>query len=130
MPPTLSKEAFTMLENYYWPGNVRELENAIERAVILCNGTIEIEHLPDRLKKNNSSKLPEQSQAKTNSLEIKTLKEAEIITISNALREAKGNITLAAKYLDISRTTLYKRINDMKLDIESKYTETGGAQLY
>lgn len=38
-PMKFSKQTLTTLEKYPWPGNVRELENAIERAVILCEGT-------------------------------------------------------------------------------------------
>ena len=37
-PMTLSREAFDAIRRYDWPGNVRELANAIERAVILCDG--------------------------------------------------------------------------------------------
>ena len=45
-PPALGAAAITACQRYSWPGNVRELENAIERAVILCDGPeIEPEHL-------------------------------------------------------------------------------------
>ena len=36
----ISKEAMGLLERYSWPGNIRELENVLERAVILCQGTV------------------------------------------------------------------------------------------
>lgn len=120
--PALSKEALTLLQNYYWSGNIRELENSIERAVILCNGIIEIEHLPERLKESNGTKDFKQTEEKTGLLKTKTLKEMETTTIVQALEEARGNITLAAKYLDISRTTLYKRINDLKIVRDRKYS--------
>ena len=38
-PLRFSSQALQLLQSYHWPGNVRELENAIERAVILCDGT-------------------------------------------------------------------------------------------
>ncbi|MDX1589170.1 MAG: sigma-54 dependent transcriptional regulator [Oleiphilaceae bacterium] len=37
---SLSPEAMRLIETYRWPGNVRELENAIERAIILCDGNV------------------------------------------------------------------------------------------
>jgi two-component system response regulator HydG len=40
----LTQDAMTVISNYNWPGNVRELENAIQRAVILCENTTEIDH--------------------------------------------------------------------------------------
>jgi DNA-binding NtrC family response regulator len=46
----ISEEALDVFASYAWPGNVRELENAIERAVVLCDGpTIEKRHLPQSL---------------------------------------------------------------------------------
>jgi DNA-binding NtrC family response regulator len=40
----LSQEAMTVISNYSWPGNVRELENAMQRAVILCENKKQIDH--------------------------------------------------------------------------------------
>ncbi len=45
-PPVLTSEAFEALRRYRWPGNVRELRNVIERAVLLCGASIDLEHLP------------------------------------------------------------------------------------
>jgi len=48
-------DALADLLGYGWPGNVRELENAVERAVVLCNGPrIEREHLPDVVASTNA----------------------------------------------------------------------------
>jgi DNA-binding NtrC family response regulator len=43
-PLSLSSKAIELVTNYQWPGNVRELENAIQRAVILCEDASEISH--------------------------------------------------------------------------------------
>lgn len=43
-PLTLTPEAIQAITTYTWPGNIRELENAIQRAVILCDDETEIDH--------------------------------------------------------------------------------------
>jgi len=48
--PALSPEARDALLTYRWPGNVRELENAVERALVLCDATISLADLPDRVR--------------------------------------------------------------------------------
>ena len=52
----ISTPAIDMLMSYHWPGNVRELENAIERAVLICDGTVvHAHHLPPTLQTAESS---------------------------------------------------------------------------
>src|SRR5690606_2648720 len=46
----ISPSAMEVLKRYDWPGNIRELENIIQHAVIMCDNTIEINHLPETLK--------------------------------------------------------------------------------
>jgi DNA-binding NtrC family response regulator len=53
---TMSKEALQYLMNHPWPGNVRQLESAVERAYILCEGSvIGPDHLPDEIKPNGAA---------------------------------------------------------------------------
>ncbi len=47
--PSVSPPVESLLLTCPWPGNVRELRNAMERAVVLGEGAVELEHLPDRL---------------------------------------------------------------------------------
>lgn len=46
----ITPNAIKSLENYSWPGNIRELENVIQRAIIMCDKIVDIEHLPNNLK--------------------------------------------------------------------------------
>ncbi|MEH7248619.1 sigma 54-interacting transcriptional regulator [Neobacillus niacini] len=119
--PLLTHEAMNLLEQYSWPGNVRELENAIERAVVLSGEIIDIEHLPERLQRANGEKDKHQAKVIDQTIEpsgLQNLKRIENLAIIQAVRECNGNITLAAKQLGISRTTLYKRLRQS--DIKSK----------
>lgn len=95
-----STPAIDMLMEYHWPGNVRELENCIERAVLLCEeGVIHSYHLPPTL----------QTGMESDTLPVVSIEDAvenlEREMIIDALKNTRGNITLAAKIL---RTTVRK----------------------
>jgi len=95
-----STPAIDMLMEYHWPGNVRELENCIERAVLLCEeGVIHGYHLPPTLQTGKES-----DTVPALSLEdaIANLEREMII---DALKNTRGNITMAAKIL---QTTVRK----------------------
>src|SRR6185295_9634307 len=47
---SFSPEAIRVLEQYSWPGNIRELENAVVRAASMCDGTIRVQDLPERVR--------------------------------------------------------------------------------
>jgi DNA-binding NtrC family response regulator len=88
------------LLKYHWPGNVRELKNMIERGVIMCDGSvIEKQHLPLELTRQPQEIIP--------------LQDIEKEHISAALRRCNGNISHAAKALQIPRTTLRDRLRDL-----------------
>lgn len=104
----ISREALDYLVSYNWPGNVRELENAIERAVVLAkNSFVQAEDLA----------LSTHSLARGEgmSLPSKSLWEVESYLIKSVLEEAGWNLKKAARILQISRTTLYSKINKHKI---------------
>jgi Nif-specific regulatory protein len=92
-----STPAIDMLMAYHWPGNVRELENCIERAVLLCEeGVIHTYHLPPTL----------QTGAESDTLHALSLEDAvmamEKEMMVDALKNTRGNATMAAKQLKIT----------------------------
>jgi DNA-binding NtrC family response regulator len=104
----LSAEAMTLLMSHSWPGNVRELENTVQRAVILAHGqTVTVRELPPELRSAPAGSLPE------GSLDIE---QHERSLIERALRRYRGNRRRAAKALNISTVTLWRRMKRYGLD--------------
>ena len=97
-----SPEAAGLLERHPWYGNIRELQHAVERAVILGEGRL---ILPEQL--NLSART---AQTETPSPTPRTLEETEREAVKQALDYCKGNFSLAASRLGISRQTLYNKI--------------------
>ncbi|MCR9228537.1 MAG: sigma-54 dependent transcriptional regulator [Flavobacteriaceae bacterium] len=93
-------DALEVLKRYSWPGNIRELENVVQRAVIMCDGKITLEHLPRELKYKID--FPEK--------EFKTLQEKEREYIEEVLLSTEGNKTKAAEILGINRKTLREKL--------------------
>ena len=110
----LEKSAEKFFLHYAWPGNVRELKNAIERAMIFEEDAfISPQYLPIRLNEPASSASPPSSDAP--SAGSLSLPEAEKKMVVQALRQARGNKSEAARLLGISRDTLRYKIKKMNL---------------
>jgi transcriptional regulator with GAF, ATPase, and Fis domain len=110
----ISTEARTLLLNYSWPGNVRELENAIERAIVLGIGDeIVPEDLPDALLEVQPAK-PSGAQYHDR---INDLKKGMIV---EAVKQAKGHYTEAAKQLGVHPNYLHRLIRNLNLKPELK----------
>jgi transcriptional regulator of acetoin/glycerol metabolism len=85
---------------YSWPGNVRELEHVIERAILMAQGSqIRVEDLGLRGRADGVSRLEEM-----------TLEDAEKYLIQKALVRCGGNVSRAADTLGLSRSALYRRL--------------------
>jgi DNA-binding NtrC family response regulator len=100
--PVIGAEARDALAAYAWPGNVRELKNAIERALVLCDDTIALADLPDRV----SDAGQRAGHAAITPRVRGHLAEVERATIIAALDAEHDNQTRAARRLGLSRRTL------------------------
>jgi len=99
----IQSSAIKKLNQYQWPGNVRELQHAIERAVIMSEGT----SLSDEdfiLLSDRSSSSGEQLFDSYN------LDEIEKTVINKVMKQNQGNVTQAATQLGLTRTSLYRRM--------------------
>jgi DNA-binding NtrC family response regulator len=106
----LSEDALDCLLNYDWPGNVRELRNAIERAVILCDGgLITSEHLPIAVgaSAGRAPALPPGNPVTHTSPAGLTLDAIERDLLRRALASADNNKSRAARLLGLPRGRLY-----------------------
>jgi two-component system NtrC family response regulator len=111
----ISRDAANRLLDYECKGNVRELDQIIRRAVIMGDGDY---IQPDDLHLAESSTALITNQTADNSLSLSQARSyAEIGAIHRAIREAEGNVTKAAKLLDISRPTLYTLIERLNIDL-------------
>lgn len=100
-----------LLLRYDWPGNIRELKNVIERATILAGG--EPLSVEDFSLEVDNAPLVDTGSAGVSAAE--GLETAEKIMILNALDQAGGNKTEAARLLKISRRRLYSRMKVHKI---------------
>jgi DNA-binding NtrC family response regulator len=113
----VSREAQETLVGHAWPGNVRELRNAIERAVILCEGgLITSEHLPLGVVHAPKPQAVGTAPAPPGAL---TLDAAEREMILQALAKAGNNKSKAARLLGLTRAQLRSRIEKHGLTTES-----------
>ena len=99
----ISEAAITRMHKHPWPGNIRELQHAIERAVILSNGSV---LQPEDF---NFTPAGTKDDGQVN-LEQFNLEEVEKLLIRKVLKKYNGNITQAASELGLTRSSLYRRL--------------------
>ena len=111
----IDREALSILMNYRWPGNIRELENCIERAMIMSDSEM-IKPVgspaPDHRRgdgRGGRARCP--FRRRPFSIKEAT-KSIEKRLITDALTETGGNLTKAAKLLEISYRALLYKIKD------------------
>jgi len=109
---TFSKEAEQCLLAHDWPGNVRELRTAVEHGVVLSrDASIDLGDLPAAVTGGGAP-----SPAGTSSLPSLNLEELEKMAIIKALETCGNNKSEAATVLGISRRTLHRKLNELKLE--------------
>jgi DNA-binding NtrC family response regulator len=115
---TFAPEAIAQLQTYSWPGNIRELESTVSRAALSAPGRVirqtdvEFLHAHPTTDASEPARLP-------------TLREAERTHIRRALESTGWNKKEAARLLEISRGTLYRKILEYSLEPETKPAPLG-----
>ena len=106
----VTADAMTALSSHDWPGNVRQLENALERALAVCEGTrIGLEDLPESVR---------QSPANSEGPDMTHLEFKEVVSIARdrasrdyllaLMRKFQGNVTQASEQAGIERESLHR----------------------
>ena len=108
LTPTLSSEARDLFLSYPWSGNVREMMNAVEHALIVCDGEITRNDLPIDMLSG------EISPASDDSFDLKSVERNHIIKV---LHHTHGNKTETARLLKIGLTTLYRKIEEYGITV-------------
>jgi len=96
-----SSGALEAIQDNPWPGNVRQLQHSVERAVLLADGR-KIESM-DIFPGANESQLRDK-------IKPPTLAEQEEITIRDSIQRNGGNLSKAARELEVARSTLYNKL--------------------
>jgi PAS domain S-box-containing protein len=122
---TISDQALDCMASYYWPGNVREFRHVMERACVLCNGSVLLlKHLPEELQKpaskeTHKDRAPPPPNHPGNSIELFSIHphhKREDEKIIDALRQVNGNKVKAARLLGIARSTLYRKMQRYNIE--------------
>lgn len=146
----LEPAALYALTKYSYPGNIRELENIIEHSIVLAEGgVIRLEDLPEEVQECAREKTmaiphikdgaepeeipgisfdrtevaqaaPSKNVTEGDSEELLSLEEMERRHILHALSVCKGNRTEVCKRLGISRATLWRKLKELKIEMEGE----------
>jgi DNA-binding NtrC family response regulator len=111
---TLSSEAMTRLQSYPWPGNIRELESTVSRAALSAPGRVIRETDIEFLHAGVAMPVTEGPPR------LPTLRDAERAHIVRVLDAVSWNKKEAARVLEISRGTLYRKIVEYNLEPETR----------
>jgi DNA-binding NtrC family response regulator len=117
---TVSEAVVNLFQGYSWPGNVRELRNTLERAVIVCEGSVvETKHLPPDFGRTTVRTSSEDSDAVHLGVGT-TVREAEKLLILKTLDSTNNNKTRAAEILGISLKTLHNKLKEYGSAVDEK----------
>jgi sigma-54 dependent transcriptional regulator, acetoin dehydrogenase operon transcriptional activator AcoR len=114
----LTEELLNRLKEYNWPGNIRELENVLQRlTILLAEGPLDYVKVLNSMHSQPVTRHddfpaweePGKNGIKGNELTIREKIQRDLMI--EALQKSRGNVTAAAKLMDIPRSTFYKRLH-------------------
>jgi len=122
VPPLLTPAALAEMQRHPWPGNVRELENCVQRALVLARGDeIAPEHLglTENVPAHMDVVTAEREPLSYDQGKQRAVQEFQRRYIERALREARGNVSHAARVCGLTRAALQRIMKSLGLDRDS-----------
>jgi DNA-binding NtrC family response regulator len=114
-----SDSAQDALSAYHWPGNVRELQNAVQRALLMCEGpVIQTEHLPNKILARHEVAPPALFLKEPTSIrcnDAQTLADREREVLQQTIQKCRGNLALVVRKLSMGRGRLYRKLKKYEL---------------
>jgi DNA-binding NtrC family response regulator len=118
-PVPFTADAIAALQAHSWPGNVRELRNMVERVMLLApDGTVDLDTVRMALPQSSSATATLTESSATGSLADR-VQSFERDAILAELRRHNFNVTAAAKALDLERSHLYKKAEQLGIDLRA-----------
>jgi two-component system, NtrC family, nitrogen regulation response regulator NtrX len=118
-PVPFSPQAMETLQSYAWPGNVRELRNMVERLMLIATeGQVELSTVLMALPRNSASGPATSPSAGSGPLSDR-VQSFEREVILDELKRSRHNMSLAAKNLGLERSHLYKKAEQLGIDLRA-----------
>ena len=122
-PVPFTDEAMQGLQSHLWPGNVRELRNMVERLMLLAtDGQVDLTTVQMALPKISAGGVSEHAEVGSGALADRVQSfEREVILAE--LKRSHQNMSLAAKTLGLERSHLYKKAEQLGIDLRAMRRE-------
>jgi len=122
-PVPFSEEVMAALQAHAWPGNVRELRNMVERLMLLAtDGQVDLATVEMALPKGSSVAASSTFSSGALTERVDAF-EREVILAE--LKRSHSNVSLAAKALGLERSHLYKKAEQLGIDLRAMRRESG-----
>jgi len=124
-PVPFSSDAMEALQSYSWPGNVRELRNMVERLMLLATaGQVDLTTVQMALPKASANG-PTGSNVTGSGPLADRVQSFERDVILGELKRSHNNMSMAAKSLGLERSHLYKKAEQLGIDLRALRREQG-----
>ena len=127
-PVGFSTEAMTALQAYFWPGNVRELRNVVERLMLLASeGQVDLSTVDLALPKTSIVASAAGVTIGSGGLAQRVESFEREVSLEE-LKRSQNNMSLAAKNLGLERSHLYKKAEQVGIDVRALRREQGAGE--